>query len=342
MSGVSAQIDLSIVARLIGAADLGNPSAPVNVSKALTITAGTGALGQADILWADQRTLAASGTENLDLAGVLSGLLGGTIAAAEITAIYIEADAGNTNDVVLFGAGFRQGPRPKRPGRAPEGRHTPARSQHRNGPRRSAQGGGIGERALCRRIGIRHGEDRGAPVHAARHGAQAQGCRRPDPARRLQDRIWRQGGALMATDASIPIRRATLALMKADAGLTAIVDAARIYPQTTPAKPTFPFVRSGAPNVVPIRAACVDGCEATFAVHGFAKDRMSSNRRVETAEDYAGRIGSAIASALDRQSVDIPGGKARILWTGSQLLMDPDEAGCFHTVQQFKVRALTS
>lgn len=104
MSGVNAQIDLSIVAALIGAADLGNPKAPVSVSKALTVTPGTAALGQADILWADTRTLAASGTENLDLAGVIAGLIGGTITAAEITAIYVEADKGNTNDVQLFGA----------------------------------------------------------------------------------------------------------------------------------------------------------------------------------------------------------------------------------------------
>jgi hypothetical protein len=104
MSGVNAQIDLSIIARLVGAADLGNPQAPVTVHKSLTITPGTAALGQADILWADARTLAASATENLDLAGVLAGLIGGTLTAAEITAIYLEADAGNTNDVQFFGA----------------------------------------------------------------------------------------------------------------------------------------------------------------------------------------------------------------------------------------------
>jgi hypothetical protein len=104
MSGVNAQIDLNIVARLVGAADLGNPQAPVTVQKSLTIKPGTDALGKADILWADQRTLAASGSEDLDLAGVLASLLGGTITAAEITAIYIEADSGNTNDVQFFGA----------------------------------------------------------------------------------------------------------------------------------------------------------------------------------------------------------------------------------------------
>lgn len=104
MAGVTADISLSLRAKLIGAADLGNPVAPVAVDKLVQITAGTDAVGKADILWADTRTLAASATENIDLAGVLSGLLGGTVTAAEITAIIITADKGNTNDVVVFGA----------------------------------------------------------------------------------------------------------------------------------------------------------------------------------------------------------------------------------------------
>jgi len=104
MAGVTADISLNIMAKLEGAADLGTPKAPVKVSKALSIMPGTAALGQADILWGDERTLSASATENLDLAGVLSGLIGGTVTAAEVTAIYIEAAAGNTNDVVFFGA----------------------------------------------------------------------------------------------------------------------------------------------------------------------------------------------------------------------------------------------
>lgn len=112
MAGVTADILLSIKAKLTGAADLGNPVAPVSIDKHVQITSGTTALGMADILWADTRTLAASATENLDLAGVLAGLLGTTIAAAEITAIYIEADSANTNDVVAFGAAsaFFNGP----------------------------------------------------------------------------------------------------------------------------------------------------------------------------------------------------------------------------------------
>lgn len=104
MPGVTAAISLLVDAKLIGSADLGNPVAPVTLEKITRMTAGTDALGKADVLWADTRTLAASATENLDLAGVLTGLLGGTVTAAEITAIVITADKGNTNDVVFFGA----------------------------------------------------------------------------------------------------------------------------------------------------------------------------------------------------------------------------------------------
>lgn len=104
MAGASGRIEVTIAAKLTGAADLGNPVAPVSVDKIIDIAPGTDALGKADILWADTRTLAASATENLDLAGAIAGLLGSTITAAEVTAIYIEADAGNTNDVLFFGA----------------------------------------------------------------------------------------------------------------------------------------------------------------------------------------------------------------------------------------------
>lgn len=145
----------------------------------------------------------------------------------------------------------------------------------------------------------------------------------------------------MAIDSTIPIRRGVLTLLKADAGVTAIV-AARSYPQTTPGKPIFPFIRMGAPLALPTRGACFDGTDSTFAVHGFAKDRIVASRAVETAEDYAGRLGAAIAAALDQRIITLSNGRARIQWTGGQLLMDPDEAACFHTLQNFRVRALTA
>lgn len=99
MPGVNATINLLIRAKQTGAADLGTPAILVDIQKLLEFTEGTAAVGQANILFSDTRTLAASATEDLDLAGVLTDALGATIAAAEIVAIYVAAASGNTNNV---------------------------------------------------------------------------------------------------------------------------------------------------------------------------------------------------------------------------------------------------
>lgn len=84
--------------------DLGEASFPLSLTKEWKITDGTGS-GQADILYADSRTLAASADEDLDLAGVLSDIFGATIAAAKIRAIYIYARAENPHPIVLTSDG---------------------------------------------------------------------------------------------------------------------------------------------------------------------------------------------------------------------------------------------
>lgn len=145
----------------------------------------------------------------------------------------------------------------------------------------------------------------------------------------------------MAIDSTREVRRAILTLLKNDATLTALVPKTRIYSQGGATNPNWPFVIYGAPSIVPVRANCVDGGELIVAVHGFAKERVSGGRTVETPEDHASRIGSAIASALDRRSPGIAGGVAKILWTGAQLLIDGGDASAFHTVQNFRIRCLT-
>ena len=72
------------------------------VQSLIQLTSGTGA-NQADILFVDDRSITASGTDDLDLAGVLSDAFGDTIAAAEIVAIMIVASASNTNNLVIGG-----------------------------------------------------------------------------------------------------------------------------------------------------------------------------------------------------------------------------------------------
>jgi hypothetical protein len=65
----------------------------------MEFTPGTASVAQANVLFSDTRTLAASASEDLDLAGALADAFGATIAAAEVVAIYIAAASGNTNDV---------------------------------------------------------------------------------------------------------------------------------------------------------------------------------------------------------------------------------------------------
>ena len=59
---------------------------------------GTGS-SQSDLIYADSRTLTASSTENLDLAGSLTDALGNTLTFVNVKSIYIKADSGNTNNV---------------------------------------------------------------------------------------------------------------------------------------------------------------------------------------------------------------------------------------------------
>jgi hypothetical protein len=76
---------------------------PINALPDMAITNGTGS-GKADLEYQDSRTLAASATENLDLAGLLVDAFGQTLTAVNIKAIEIAASAQNTNDVVVGAA----------------------------------------------------------------------------------------------------------------------------------------------------------------------------------------------------------------------------------------------
>jgi hypothetical protein len=96
-------ISLAVAAAQTAARDLTTVRVPLNYGKTNRLASGTGA-NQADLMFSDTRTLAASGSESLDLAGVLTDALGATLTFARVKAIVIAASAGNTNDVVIGGA----------------------------------------------------------------------------------------------------------------------------------------------------------------------------------------------------------------------------------------------
>lgn len=105
-AGVSVDITARAQGRFYGAAQagVGQPSLQFDLLKLTQLQPGTGT-GYADLIYTGTRTIAASSSENLDLSGSLTGPLGSTLTFVKVKAILIVADAGNTNNVVVGGAG---------------------------------------------------------------------------------------------------------------------------------------------------------------------------------------------------------------------------------------------
>ncbi|MGW7498591.1 hypothetical protein ACWGKA_30475 [Streptomyces luteogriseus] len=94
---------VSAFGELTQALDLGTGKAAQSLSRSMSLSSGTGA-GKADRIFSDRRTLAASATEDLDLAGVLLDAFGAAITFARIKGLIIAAAAGNANNVVVGAA----------------------------------------------------------------------------------------------------------------------------------------------------------------------------------------------------------------------------------------------
>lgn len=94
---LSATIKAGIQASQTNVLDLGTATFPLSVLESLSLTDGTGA-DQADRIFSDERTLAASASEDLDLSGSLTNAFG-TVTFARIKAVLVIADSGNTNNV---------------------------------------------------------------------------------------------------------------------------------------------------------------------------------------------------------------------------------------------------
>lgn len=97
---LTATISAKINATQTSANDLGTPTFEADLAFAKRLTSGTGA-DQADLMFCDERTLAASATEDLDLAGALADAFGATLTMVEVVAILITASAANTNNVIV-------------------------------------------------------------------------------------------------------------------------------------------------------------------------------------------------------------------------------------------------
>lgn len=101
---VTGRLLADLAVNLTSSLDLASNSSPLHYVKQLDLANGSGA-NQINKVFHDQRTLSASGTEDLDLAGVLTDPLGATLTFTKIRLILIYAAAANTNLVVVGGAG---------------------------------------------------------------------------------------------------------------------------------------------------------------------------------------------------------------------------------------------
>lgn len=85
------------------AGDLSTPADDLKWRRGVALASGTGA-GKADLRFTDTRTLAASATEDLDLAGVLTDVYGVALTFVKIKGLFIAAATTNTNNVVVGAA----------------------------------------------------------------------------------------------------------------------------------------------------------------------------------------------------------------------------------------------
>lgn len=96
------KINVTLSAALVAPGDLADAAATVTKAYALALNSGFAA-GQADRVLADTRTLTASSSEDLDLAGALLDQLGGPFVLARVKALFLRAAIGNVNNVVFGG-----------------------------------------------------------------------------------------------------------------------------------------------------------------------------------------------------------------------------------------------
>lgn len=100
---LTSSISIAVDALLTSAGALTTRSAPLTIRKAVLLSSGTG-VGKADRAYAGRRTLAASASEDLDLAGVLLDDLSAVVTFARVKVLVVRAAETNTNNVIVGGA----------------------------------------------------------------------------------------------------------------------------------------------------------------------------------------------------------------------------------------------
>jgi len=95
---LASTITARVVATQLSALDLATAAIPLDAYHRMTWSSGTGD-DQADLVFHDRRTIAASSNEDLDLAGVLTDAIGNTLTFVQVKAVLVVAATTNTNNV---------------------------------------------------------------------------------------------------------------------------------------------------------------------------------------------------------------------------------------------------
>lgn len=103
-TSLNARLAVSVAATVTNPLDLGTVVSSLSKTYSASLTDGDGA-GEAEVLFHDTRTLAASASEDIDFSGSLTDAFGTTVAIASIKALIISAAVGNTNNVLVGGTG---------------------------------------------------------------------------------------------------------------------------------------------------------------------------------------------------------------------------------------------
>ena len=99
---LKASLAFTFAAELTKAFDLAAGNVPYALSRSLSWSDGAGA-GQANRIYQDRNTLAASGTIDVDLSGALTDVYGDPVVFARIKALIMTAADANTNNVIVGG-----------------------------------------------------------------------------------------------------------------------------------------------------------------------------------------------------------------------------------------------
>jgi hypothetical protein len=143
---------------------------------------------------------------------------------------------------------------------------------------------------------------------------------------------------------SLSVRGKIIAALKADAQLTAIVPAARVYPGKSPASPVFPFIR------VPILTGTVaeldggSGSDQSGVIHCFTKLKVSKPPAAGDVPDPEAQAATInrhivrIVSGID--DVDLGDGESLgVQAVQTQVIEDSAEADAYHGIVSVRATA---